>query len=126
MTQMALSAAITNGLDLVPPVIHHRRIFEFKGKDVIGADAIGTAICGLVGNAAEAAIASYQEPHFGPHNTACVAWPFLHEWCPYNCPDPTCLPIRTSRRWYQMLSHLQDTHHWSRERIAEWLASHHL
>jgi hypothetical protein len=128
-----LSAAIRNGIDLVPHTKGQCFRFDASGEDwagqeahkkpLLGADALGTALVGLAGSAAAAVERTYEGARGAPLAVLKDLYPELwkkRDQCPvckakrdWSPPPPQML--------IGILYHLQDKHEWTREQVAEYL-----
>jgi hypothetical protein len=129
---MTLSQAIRKGCPLVPATKGLAFRFEADGKDwaarrahhkaLLGADAFGTALVGLAGDAGKAVERSFSHNN-GPLGVLYEMYPQLTQkkvQCPqcmrlaaWTFPAPTILSA--------VVWHLQDSHSWSREHVADYL-----
>lgn len=132
--KMTLPEAIEKGIPLVPPARYLTFRFDASGaewarhqahtKPLLGADALGTALVGLAGDANRAIERAYMGSDRMP-------LPILFELYPelvtkrQQCPD--CLrrhawaPGRPPLILVGLLRHLQDDHDYSREQVVKFL-----
>jgi hypothetical protein len=129
---MKLSEAIERGIPSVPGGAHS--YFRFVGatardysqrvahhKPLESADALGTAIVGMAGDAVRAAEECYEGPYGGPHMLLTRLYPELQERvaCPV-CHNASAIDL-SPMTMVKMIWHVQDTHGWKREQVAAWL-----
>jgi hypothetical protein len=130
---MTLSEAIRKGIPLVPATKFCALRFEADGKQwakreaheqpLVGADALGTALIGLAGDAAKAVERGYAHRN-GPLSVLFEFYPQLTTKM-VQCPD--CLrkanwaPGKPPTILVGLLRHLTDVHDYTREQIADYL-----
>jgi hypothetical protein len=130
--KLTLSRAILIGCPLVPATKHLTFRFECSGKDwaahqahrfpIVGADALGAALVGLVGDAAKAVERSFEGPDGSPLAVLERLYPALLEERT-GCPSPGCTVFakNTGLRLLSVICHVQDAHGWSRQQVASFL-----
>ena len=132
---MKLAEAIRAGIPLVPASKGSAFKFDATGhewaqrkahkKDLLGADALGTALIGMTGDAMKTVERVYDGPEGSPLTILRRLYPEL--WVDLeSC--PACTKMRASgwttappRRLFSLICHLQDSHDWSRESVVAYL-----
>ncbi len=59
----------------------------------------------------------------GAGDSAFVAWQELERFLDNRCPVCLCLVLTETGRGRNILPHLNDDHRWTREQIADWVAT---
>lgn len=112
---MLLSEAIRLGAMLRPQ--GHGAYFRNEGGFVVRWNASEQLVSCVMGAAAEAAGCQVGA---GVMDVFRRFWPFALECLPCLC--PVC-EVQTLSGITAMLVHLNDGHHWTREHIADWVAT---
>lgn len=132
LAKVKLSDAIRAGCPLVPPTNGLTFRFDASGKEwaarrahtkpLLGADAIGTALIGLVGDTGKAIERAYDYdngplaviyglyPHLTTEKRQCPACQAKSQWT-------SVPPIMLG----SLLWHMTDVHSWTREQVADFL-----
>jgi hypothetical protein len=131
MPPLTLSRAILAGCPLVPATKSLTFRFDATGKEwaehtahrnsIIGADALGTALVGLTGDAAKAVERSYEGPDGSPVAVLERLYPVLTEQR-LACPMPECKQLIQPHPLISIMWHVQDQHRWTREQVASFLS----
>lgn len=131
---MRLSEAIRKGIPLVPRTKGCAFRFDATGtewaerrahrRDLLGADAFGTALIGIANDAAKAVERVYEGPEGSPLLILNRLYPFLYTertQCPECAQRKGAWSSSPPELLVGVLWHLQDRHDWSREQVADYL-----
>jgi len=134
VTTVSLARAIRAGIPLVPTTDHLTFRFAADGREwaahtahkkpLLGADAMGTALVGLAGNAGKAVESAYDNPEHSPLAVLYRLYPELLEkrlQCPQCLMKKEWAPGRPPLRLIAIIRHLQDDHSYSRQQVAQFL-----
>lgn len=132
--KLTLSAAILEGIPLVPETKHMTFRFDATGREwvrrtahtkpLLGADALGTALVGLAGSADYAVERAFADIDRTPMQILFDLYPELtvqRMQCPVCARRPGWAPGRPPLILVGLLRHLQDDHDYNREKVANFL-----
>ena len=130
---MTLAEAIRKGIPLIPHMKGSAFHFDASGRDwaeghahrkpILGADALGTALVGMVGDPARAVERVYDGPEGSPLSILRRLYPRLwqiREQCP-ECKAKSAWSSPVPLILVDIVWHVQDDHGWSREKVAQFL-----